>query len=367
MGSRRNFRNDVGGTWLAPDLFRTAETVPASPVAGRGAVTRLFSPSSVDALLCGLITGFLLFLAAALPLQSREKDKVDYGMGLIVNIPLPEAEVVQVVQEVVQSGIIRGSKEYNKDEYITGAVAVASSSVFPAWTEGGQVFYKVRKQALDPRNFKDGGDVGTLAVRYVVHGQGDKNTVVRIDALYEEDFRRTVHQSNGSVETAEYKDIREHLDAIETMKQETLEAQRERQEQVERKQRLGVNGANPSANSSPPVSSSRESQAGPTPQPVMENRVEVTTPEPSTSQLSASAPAQTLEQRVQDLRRQVERLVKAPGAPLKSAPFHTASTLKSLSTGTEVLIVISTPYWFGVETHDGQHGWIPRDQLELLP
>jgi hypothetical protein len=99
----------------------------------------------------------------------------------------------------------------------------------------------------------------------------------------------------------------------------------------------------------------------------MENRVEVTTPEPSTSQLSASAPAQTLEQRVQDLRRQVERLVKAPGAPLKSAPFHTASTLKSLSTGTEVLIVISTPYWFGVETHDGQHGWIPRDQLELLP
>jgi hypothetical protein len=43
--------------------------------------------------------------------------------------------------------------------------------------------------------------------------QGDKNTVLRIDALFEEDFRQTVHQSNGSVESAEYKDIREHLEA----------------------------------------------------------------------------------------------------------------------------------------------------------
>jgi hypothetical protein len=57
--------------------------------------------------------------------------------------------------------------------------------------------------------------------------------------------------------------------------------------------------------------------------------------------------------------------VKAPGAPLKSAPFHTASTLQTLTTGTEILILISTPYWYGVETHEGQHGWIPRDQLEL--
>jgi hypothetical protein len=72
-----------------------------------------------------------------------------------------------------------------------------------------------------------------------------------------------------------------------------------------------------------------------------------------------------LEQHVKDLRQQVMRLVKAPGAPLKSAPFHTATTLQSLPTGTEILIVISTPYWVGVETHDGQHGWILRDELEL--
>jgi hypothetical protein len=74
----------------------------------------------------------------------------------------------------------------------------------------------------------------------------------------------------------------------------------------------------------------------------------------------------SLEQHVADLRRQIERLVKAPGAPLKSAPFHTASTMKSLEPGTEVLILILTPYWYGVETNDGQHGWLRRDQLEEL-
>jgi hypothetical protein len=41
--------------------------------------------------------------------------------------------------------------------------------------------------------------------------------------------------------------------------------------------------------------------------------------------------------------------------------------LQALPTGTEVLIVVSTPYWYGVETHEGQHGWILRDELEMLP
>ena len=49
------------------------------------------------------------------------------------------------------------------------------------------------------------------------------------------------------------------------------------------------------------------------------------------------------------------------------APFHSASTLQALPSGAEVLIVITTPYWFGVETHDGQHGWVQRDELEMLP
>jgi len=293
-------------------------------------------------------TGLLLvFLVSASWLRAREKDTAQYGAGLIVNVPFPESEVSQVVQDVVQNGIIRGTKEYNKDEYVAGATAESSVRAFPAWTEGGKVFYKVRAHALDPRNFKDSGDVGTLAVRYVVQAQGEKNTVVRIDAVFVEDFRHTVHLSNGSVEAAEYKDIHDRLDAIASMEAQAAEVERERQQQMEPK----FDAALPTTR----------------PRPEARDRENLGDSASAKQKASEQATPQTSEERVKELRRQVERLVKAPGAALKSAPFHTATTLQSLPTGTEVLIVISTPYWLGVETHEGQHGWILRDELEQLP
>ncbi len=314
-----------------------------------------------------VITGFgpavrLVFLSvipfvlgAVIPLAGRNKDKLTYGEGLIVNVALPESEVEQIVEDVAQNGVIRGTKEYNKDQFISGAKGADSSHVFPAWNEGGKVFYKVRMQAIDPINFKDSSDVGTLVVRYILQPQGEKSTVLRIDALFEEDFRRVVHQSNGSVESAEYKDIREHLDAIEIMKRQNIEAEEERQEQLTRKQNLAMRN---SATSAQPLPQSVENTAD------SSLRVEAppTAQEPAIS--TQAPPGQTLEEHVKDLRKQVERLVKAPGAPLKSAPFHTASTLQLLGTGTEVIILISTPYWYGIETHEGQHGWMQRDQLE---
>src|SRR5271166_2277351 len=182
----------------------------------------------------------LLLGTAANPVAGRDKDKISYGEGLIVNIPMREAEVAQVVEDVAQNGIIRGTKEYNKDEFVSGAKAANTSSVFPPWTEGGKAFYKVREQAIDPRGFKDGGDVGTLVVRYVIQPQGDKNTVLRINALFEESFRKTVHPSNGSVESAEYKDIHDHLEAIQVMREQTVEAEEERKEQLAKKQGAGT-------------------------------------------------------------------------------------------------------------------------------
>src|SRR5216684_4174091 len=191
--------------------------------------------------------------SAAFPAACLGKDRLSYGEGLIVNLPVAESEVAQVVEDVAQNGVIRGTKEYNKDEFVSGAKAASSSKVFPAWTEGGKVFYKVREQALDPRNFKDSSDVGTLVVRYVVLPQGEKNTVLRIDALFEETFRRIVHQSNGSVESSEYKDIREHIEAIELMKKQNVEAEKERQEQLLKKQNLAMQSNMPSGTTSQSV------------------------------------------------------------------------------------------------------------------
>ncbi|MGD1023037.1 MAG: hypothetical protein ABR880_09670 [Candidatus Sulfotelmatobacter sp.] len=310
------------------------------------------------------LVALLLFLSAAtIPLAARSKEKITYGEGLIINIPMPESEVEQVVEDVAGNGLIRGTREYNKDEFIAGAKPADSSHVFPPWDQGGKVFYKVRMGAIDPRNFKESSDVGTLAVRYVVQPQGEKNTVLRIDALFEEDFRKTVHQSDGSVESAEYKDIREHLDTIEVMKAQNAEAAEERLERLRKKQNMAMQNSQ-----APPPEITGRSSSQPTPSAVLNEPDPAPAPAPQEPALSSVAPAgQTLEERVRDLRKQVERLVKSPGAPLKSAPFHTASTLQLLSTGTEILIVISTPYWYGVETHEGQHGWMQRDQLEQLP
>ena len=330
----------------------------------------------------------LVVLLGAVSLSAREKDALQYGAGLIVNVPFSESEVTQVVQDVIQDGIIRGTKEYNKDEYVMGANSVSTTRVFPEKVDG-KVFYKVRLKALDPRNFKDSGDSGTLAVRYVIQPQGPDHTVLRIDARFVEDFRRISHPSNGSVESAEYKDIHDRLDSVALMKSETAEAERENQAAREKraaaKQEAESVTQEPAAATvagvttapsvtTPATTPAPESTSTPAPSPVPA-RSTVTT-STANSAVSPDSPnngnrvddsSQNVEEHVKELRRQVQRLVKAPGAPLKSAPFHTASTLQSLKPGTEVLIVISTPYWYGVETHDGQHGWMLRDDLELLP
>jgi hypothetical protein len=275
-----------------------------------------------------------LVLIPCSPLMGRQKTKgVDYGAGLSVEIASPESEVSQAVEDVVDDGIIQGSKEYNKDENISGAAAVTSTSLYPAWTGRGKAFYKVRTGAVDPRNFKESGDVGTVAVRYVVQDTGTGKTLLRVDAVFVEDFRRTVHPSNGMVESGEYKDIKDHLDEIHLRQKESQEFAKKREEDfAQRELPLAASGANYASRLTAAESSNR-----------------------------------TLEEHVQDLRRRAERRVAASGAALRSAPFQTASTLRALAPGTEVVLLIVTPYWYGIETQDGQHGWIFHEQLEMLP
>jgi hypothetical protein len=278
-------------------------------------------------------TSVLCLLCATSSLWGREhKKREDFGEGFSAVVEAPESELLEAVEAVVGNGTIQGSTEYSKDKYIDHATAKQSSPLFPAWKEPGKVFYKVREKALAPANFKEAADQGTVAVRYVVQAGGTGKPILRIDAVFVEDVRPTVHPSNGSVENAEYKDIQDHIDALEAQKAQAQQGEKLRQEELAR-QAL--------------ARKAEQDQA---------------------AALAASQSSiQDLQNHVLDLRRQAERVVKASGAQLKSAPFESASNLKSLEAGGEVVIVIATPYWYGVETEDGQHGWIHRDQLDLLP
>jgi hypothetical protein len=278
----------------------------------------------------------LFFLLVALPYgyaRDHKKDrKEDYGHGFDTEIEAPESEVLQALQSVLNDGMIEGSKEYLKDKYVEKADPAQSSPLFPAWNGPGKIFYKVREKVLAPANFWESNDEGTLAVRYVVRSRDATRTILHIDAVFYEEFRRIVHPSNGSVESAEYRAIQDRVDAIELDKKQTREAEKHRQEELAQRS--------------------------------LEHKKEL---EEEAALSAAEGSSNSMEAQVANLRHQVERIVKVPGADLKSAPFRTATTLKPLQAGADVVILIVTPYWYGVETEDGQHGWINHSELEPLP
>jgi hypothetical protein len=110
-----------------------------------------------------------------------------------------KADVLQAVNEVLEDQIIHGTWIYDKDRTLMDATVVTSTPLFAPWKGPGQVFYKIRKDAIAPRHFMDSADQGTIAVRYIVIPEQEGRTRVRIDAVYVENTHRTVHDSDGTV------------------------------------------------------------------------------------------------------------------------------------------------------------------------
>jgi hypothetical protein len=145
--------------------------------------------------------------------------------------------------------------------------------------------------------------------------------------VYVEKNRRRQHQSDGTVEESEFKAIQ---DLVQKAQAEQDDSRRVAEEQA---------------------AAARTPAAGEAIPPVAE---------------SVSANGE-LEKRVNDLKHKVEIRTVAGGAALKSAPFRTASTLRPLPSEAELLVVVVTKYWYGVETTDGQRGWVHHSQVEPLP
>jgi hypothetical protein len=259
-------------------------------------------------------------------------DHPQLSPGFVSEFAASAADVLQALQEVLQDQTIHGTQIYDRDPTLTGALVVQSTPLFPSWKGDDKVFYKIRPDAIAPRHFRESADKGTIAVRYVLTSISPERTRLRIDATFVETARRTVHPSDGTVESSEYKAVQEHLRTIQFAEQEAAEAQR-RRESVDLAKQTFLR--------------ERQDQA--------------------TLLATAQSSVQDLEQRVNALRHEVQRRVKAPGANLKAAPFSSAANVANLAAYTDVVIVIVTPRWFGVETPSGMRGWLPLDQLEPLP
>lgn len=282
-------------------------------------------------LMAGTLVAAMSLLGSAPRLcAAGQHDRLGPGFGKEFTASLDE--VMQALQDVLQDQTIHGTYVFDKERTLTEAKTVESTPLFAPWKGGGKVFYKIRADAIAPRHFLESADQGTIAVRYIVTSVNPERTRLHIDAVFVENSHRTVHQSDGTVESSEGKAIQDRLQALQFAAQEAADAQRRRESIDLAKQTL------------------------------------VRQREDETTRLAAAqSSVQDLEQRVNSLRRQLERRIKAPGAALKAAPFHSAANLAALPAYTEVVIVIVTSRWYGVETPDGQRGWVPLDQLESLP
>jgi hypothetical protein len=278
------------------------------------------------------ISGVFCLTGSAPGLLANASQHVSVGPGLVQELAASLTEVHQALDEQLLEDTIHGTYIYEKERTLKGAKQVPSTPIFEPWKGEGQAFYKVRTDAIAPRHFLDTADQGTIAVRYIVTSVNENRTRLRIDAVFVENSRRTVHPSDGTVEAAEFKVFQERLQSIQLDEQEALDTKR-RRDSVE----------------------------------LARHTLALQHEDESTRLSAAESSNQDLEQHVHSLRQQLERRIKAPGADLKSAPFRSAANVASLSAYADVVIVIVTPRWFGVETPDGQRGWLPVDQLESLP
>ncbi len=273
----------------------------------------------------------LLVASAVLSEPGLSKDPVT-SAGMVREFSSSPELVRRAVQGVLHDQIIHGTLIYDKQPTLDGAEVVSSTPLFEPWQGPGDVYYKIRKQAVAPRHFVESADMGTIAVRYVVTAGNGERTRVRIDAVYVESSHHAIHVSDGNVEKMEMKEIKDRIDEAEAAAVEAEESAR------------------------------RKNSAEIVHQTYVRQR------EDETTRLnSAETSEKQLKEQVETVRHEIERRVKQPGADIKAAPFQSAATLKTVPGGAEILILIITPHWFGVETPQGQRGWIPVEKLEQLP
>jgi hypothetical protein len=252
--------------------------------------------------------------------------------GLIREFSSSPEYVKQGVQTVLHDQIIHGTLVYDKEPILTGAHVADSSPLFEPWKGPGEIYYKVLDNAIAPRHFLESADQGTIAVRYVVIPVSGGRTRVKIDAVYVENAHKVIHISDGNVEKMEMKEIKDRTDEAEQTAMTLAEEKR------------------------------RKNSADIVHQTYVRQREDETT-----KLSSAESSEKQLQQQVSDLRRSLERRVIKTGAELKAAPFQSAASLKTLPAGNELVVLIVTAHWLGVETPEGQRGWVQVEKLEQLP
>jgi hypothetical protein len=288
---------------------------------------RVASHASARALYPFIIFSFLA--AGFLPsVALARKGGNDTPTPFTIDLTASSAQVEKAVNAVVQDTVIHGTQVYEKESTLDGATQETASSYFGTYKGNGQVYYKLLRGALAPRHFKNSADIGTIHIRYVVEPASADRTHLEITAVFVEDGTNRIHLSDTTVETSEFAEIQAHLVSIQREAQQTAEILQKRQ--------LNTEAAS--------IAKEHDDEA--------------------VRLRDAESSLKGLQQRADELQHTLEVRVANPSTALRSAPFHSAAALTTLTAGTTVLIEIITEYWYGVETSDGRRGWLRRDEVE---
>ena len=252
-------------------------------------------------------------------------------IGFSVDMEYSADMVLTVVKNVASASAIHGTRIYRKDkeDQITGAEFATSSNVFTD-RPSGQVFYKIKKNVVAPEHFPGSNGEGTVTVRYVVQAKEGQLVHLQIDAVYFEESLHARYFSDGSVEAAEYEDIRTQLVAFTTPPSVSAKL---------------VQSAVPSA-AVPPV---------PVPAP---DTTELQSALAREQALLAEAEEQKLQEQLKQLQFNTQGRVESEGVPLKSFPYNSASTIRTLRKDERGTVLATSRYWYRIRTSKGEEGWV---------
>jgi hypothetical protein len=299
-------------------------------------------PTVGAGLLCVL---FLLTLGLCGAGYARTKETA--APSFTIDVEKPFDQVVRVVEDVARGPVIRGTFEYAGDQQLEGAQFAETSRLFPTWSKGGKVFFKLRGKTLAPKHFIDSNDVGTVAVRYVVQDAGASITRLIIDAVFVENGGHHGHASDGYVETCEFAEIGKRLKELD--QQQTLRASG---------QEFSPSRESSSQADASSVEVNASGKTGDIEHAIAEQKMQLA---------GESANLQKLEDQSRQIRASEFMRIKAERAELKASPYSHAHVLEALKQGQEVTVLAKSTYWYRVRAEDGQEGWVSHSSLETHP
>ena len=300
-----------------------------------------------------------------LVMSSGARTHKHWGQGFSVDLNSPYDQVIKIVRQVTQDGVIRGTWQYRGSKELDGAKPAETSRAFRGWSGQGTVLYKVRPDTLAPEHFFESADQGTVVVRYVVEPVSPNVTRLQIDATFDEDDHHRSHPSDGDVENAEFAAISEQLKGAGHDQQPTA-APDAKQPGDGTQKPAGV------LNTKVKELGNLEQQNPSTASPQQQREEQRTNLQSELHKENAQLQATTergqkLQKEIEDLQRQRSARIKSAKADLKAEPYNQSKTLQSLSHGDTVLVLLQTPGWYRVQTVKGDQGWVYRLMLEAGP